>query len=41
MKLIRTKTKSQDAQANGFVASYEDGAETKMGIMHAVYGRAI
>lgn len=29
----------QDAQANGYVASYEEGAETKMGIMHAVYGK--
>ncbi|KAF9455360.1 major facilitator superfamily domain-containing protein, partial [Collybia nuda] len=28
----------QDAQANGFVASIKDNAETKMGILHAVYG---
>ncbi|KAG6846736.1 hypothetical protein H0H93_012182, partial [Arthromyces matolae] len=27
----------QDAQANGFVASVDDNAETKMGILHAVY----
>lgn len=41
MKPTHTKIKFQDAQANGFVASYEDGAETKMGIMHALYGRTI
>jgi len=28
----------QDAQANGFVASLKDNAETKMGILHAAYG---
>lgn len=28
----------QDAGANGFVASLKDHAETKMGILHAVYG---
>ncbi|TFY77871.1 hypothetical protein EWM64_g6140 [Hericium alpestre] len=28
----------QDAQANGFVASYRDNAAAKMGILHAVYG---
>ncbi|TCD71913.1 hypothetical protein EIP91_000045 [Steccherinum ochraceum] len=28
----------QDAGANGYVASLKSGADTKMGIMHAVYG---
>lgn len=28
----------QDAQANGYVASLRDNKETKMGILHAVYG---
>lgn len=28
----------QDAQANGFVASLQHNAETKMGILHAAYG---
>lgn len=28
----------QDAQANGFVATLKDNAETKMGILHAAYG---
>ncbi|KAI9463115.1 MFS general substrate transporter [Boletus coccyginus] len=28
----------QDAQANGFVASLKNNAETKMGILHAAYG---
>jgi hypothetical protein len=28
----------KDAQANGYVASLRDGSETKMGILHAVYG---
>ncbi|KAG6812458.1 hypothetical protein H0H92_002723 [Tricholoma furcatifolium] len=28
----------QDAQANGYVASLDSNAETKMGILHAVYG---
>lgn len=28
----------QDAGANGYVASLKDNAQTKMGIMHAVYG---
>jgi len=28
----------QDAGANGYVASLKDGAATKMGILHAVYG---
>ncbi|KAK0489623.1 major facilitator superfamily domain-containing protein [Armillaria luteobubalina] len=28
----------QDAQANGYVACFQDNPETKMGIMHAVYG---
>ncbi|ETW78487.1 hypothetical protein HETIRDRAFT_460335 [Heterobasidion irregulare TC 32-1] len=28
----------QDAQANGFVASYKENAAAKMGILHAVYG---
>ncbi|KAJ8694718.1 hypothetical protein PTI98_007369 [Pleurotus ostreatus] len=28
----------QDAQANGYVASIQEGAETKMGILHAAYG---
>ncbi|KAI0701345.1 MFS general substrate transporter [Cytidiella melzeri] len=28
----------QDAGANGYVASLKDNAETKMGILHAVYG---
>ncbi|KAF8439081.1 major facilitator superfamily domain-containing protein [Boletus edulis BED1] len=28
----------QDAQANGFVASLKENAETKMGILHAAYG---
>ncbi|KAF8234579.1 MFS general substrate transporter [Tricholoma matsutake] len=28
----------QDAQANGFVASLKDNAETKMGFLHAAYG---
>jgi hypothetical protein len=30
-----------DAQANGFVATYQDtNAATKMGILHAAYGKA-
>ena len=29
----------QDAQANGFVANYKDNAATKMGIIHAAYGK--
>jgi hypothetical protein len=29
----------EDAQANGFVATYKDNAATKMGILHAAYGR--
>lgn len=29
---------TQDAGANGFVASLKKGAATKMGILHAVYG---
>ncbi|KAF9495023.1 MFS general substrate transporter [Pleurotus eryngii] len=28
----------QDAQANGYVASIKENAETKMGILHATYG---
>ncbi|KAG6837145.1 hypothetical protein H0H93_014050 [Arthromyces matolae] len=28
----------QDAQANGFVASFDTNSEVKMGILHAVYG---
>jgi MFS family permease len=28
-----------DAQANGFVANYKDNAATKMGILHAAYGK--
>lgn len=28
----------QDAGANGYVSSFSGGTETKMGIMHAVYG---
>jgi len=28
----------EDAQANGFVASYKDNAAAKMGILHAAYG---
>ncbi|KAK7056396.1 hypothetical protein VNI00_002950 [Paramarasmius palmivorus] len=28
----------QDAQANGFVAAIKENAETKMGILHAIYG---
>ena len=28
----------KDAQANGYVASLKDNAETKMGILHAAYG---
>ncbi len=28
----------QDAQANGYVACFQNDPETKMGIMHAVYG---
>ncbi|KAK0482205.1 MFS general substrate transporter [Armillaria novae-zelandiae] len=28
----------QDAQANGYVACFQNSPETKMGIMHAVYG---
>ncbi|KAI0346461.1 MFS general substrate transporter [Trametopsis cervina] len=28
----------QDAGANGYVASLKDNAETKMGILHAIYG---
>ncbi|KAF8813139.1 MFS general substrate transporter [Phlegmacium glaucopus] len=28
----------QDAQANGFVATLKDNAETKMGLLHAAYG---
>jgi len=28
----------EDAQANGFVASYKDNAAAKMGIIHAAYG---
>ncbi|KAI0789470.1 MFS general substrate transporter [Abortiporus biennis] len=30
----------QDAGANGYVASLKENAETKMGILHAVYGQA-
>ena len=30
--------RQQDAQANGFVASYKDNAATKMGFLHAAYG---
>jgi hypothetical protein len=29
----------EDAQANGFVANYKDNAATKMGILHAAYGK--
>jgi fucose permease len=29
----------EDAQANGFVASYKDNASAKMGIVHAAYGK--
>jgi hypothetical protein len=29
----------KDAQANGYVVKYKDNAETKMGILHAVYGK--
>jgi hypothetical protein len=29
----------EDAQANGFVANYKDNAATKMGIVHAAYGK--
>ena len=29
---------NQNAQANGFVATLKDNAETKMGILHAAYG---
>lgn len=28
-----------DAQANGFVASYKDNTAAKMGILHAAYGK--
>lgn len=31
----------EDAQANGFVASYKDNAAAKMGILHAAYGEDI
>jgi hypothetical protein len=31
----------EDAQANGFVASYKDNAAAKMGILHAAYGKVI
>lgn len=31
----------EDAQANGFVASYKVNAAAKMGILHAAYGKAI
>jgi hypothetical protein len=31
----------EDAQANGFVASYEDNASVKMGILHAAYGKCV
>jgi len=31
----------KDAQANGFVASLKDNAETKMGLLHAAYGASI
>ena len=31
----------KDAQANGYVASLRDGSETKMGILHAVYGELL
>ena len=34
----KTKKNAQDAQANGFVATLKDNAETKMGILHAAYG---
>ena len=30
---------SQDAQANGYVASLDNHKETRMGILHAVYGQ--
>ncbi|KAF5381330.1 hypothetical protein D9615_008381 [Tricholomella constricta] len=33
--------RQQDAQANGFVASLESHAETKMGVLHAVYGLSL
>src|SRR6266404_2973376 len=29
----------EDAQSNGFVASYKNNAEAKMGILHAAYGK--
>jgi len=31
----------QDAQANGYVVVFEDDAETKMGILHAAYGKSV
>ena len=31
----------EDAQANGFVASLKDNAETKMGLLHAAYGMSV
>jgi fucose permease len=31
----------EDAQANGFVANYKDNASTKMGILHAAYGKGL
>jgi hypothetical protein len=30
---------TQDAQANGFVASLKDNPEAKMGMLHAAYGK--
>lgn len=44
--LIRTHSMSkadiyQDAGANGYLSSWKESTETKMGIMHAVYGPPI
>jgi fucose permease len=33
-----TDARVQDAQANGYTASFKKGAATKMGVLHAVYG---
>jgi len=34
----RGHPRTQDAQANGFVATVKHGAEYKMGVLHAAYG---
>jgi hypothetical protein len=36
--ILTCLSRIKDAQANGYVASLRDGSETKMGILHAVYG---